>query len=129
MNEKKEFVSRRRFVRDASFAGATMFAVPNVSTSREKAKVLTVGEGEFLYEVEHDWGHLPEGHVYGNASHGVTVDKAGLIYVTHYGKPGSIFASMVAPAKEVSRTKRRRLTNSFFSFILEKRTLLFALSR
>jgi hypothetical protein len=44
MNEKKEFVSRRRFVRDASFAGATMFAVPNVSTSREKAMVLTVGE-------------------------------------------------------------------------------------
>ena len=53
MNEKKEFVSRRRFVRDASFAGATMLAVPNVSTSREKAKVLTLGEGEFLYEVEH----------------------------------------------------------------------------
>lgn len=91
MNANKEFVSRRRFVRDASFAGATMLAVPNVSTSREKAKVLTVGEGEFLYEVEHDWGHLPEGHAYGNASHGVTVDKAGLIYVTHYGKPGSIF--------------------------------------
>jgi hypothetical protein len=91
MNEKKEFVSRRRFVRDTSFAGATMLAVPNVSTSWEKAKVLTVGEGEFLYEVEHDWRHLPEGHVYGNASHGVTVDKAGLIYVTHYGKPGSIF--------------------------------------
>jgi hypothetical protein len=26
MNEKKEFVSRRRFVRDTSFAGATMLA-------------------------------------------------------------------------------------------------------
>ena len=83
MNEKKEFVSRRRFVRDASFAGATMLAVPNVSTSREKAKVLTVGEGEYLYEVEHDWGNLPEGYAYGNASHGVTVDRAGLIYLPH----------------------------------------------
>ena len=36
MNEKKEFVSRRRFVRDAPFAGATMLAVPYVLTSREK---------------------------------------------------------------------------------------------
>jgi len=26
MNEKKELVSRRRFVRNTSFAGATMFA-------------------------------------------------------------------------------------------------------
>ena len=62
MNEKKEFGSRRRFVRYTSFAGATMLAVPNVSTSREKAKVFTVGKEEFPYEVEHDWGHLPEGH-------------------------------------------------------------------
>ena len=60
-----------------------MLAVPNVSTSREKAKVLTVGEGEYLYEVEHDWGNLPEGYAYGNASHGVTVDRAGLIYLPH----------------------------------------------
>jgi hypothetical protein len=64
-NEKKEFASHRRFVRDASFAGATILAVPNVSTSREKDKVLTVGEGEFLYEVDHDWEHLPKGHTFG----------------------------------------------------------------
>ena len=63
MNEKKEFVSRRRFVRDASFAGATMLAVPNVSTSLEKAKVLTLGEGEFLFEVEYDWAFAGGSHI------------------------------------------------------------------
>ena len=67
MNANKEFVSRRRFVRDASFAGATMLAVPNVSTSREKDKVLPVREGKFLYQVDHDWGDLSEDHLYGNA--------------------------------------------------------------
>ena len=63
LNKKKEFVSRRHFVRYASFAGATMFAVPNVLTSREKAKVLTVGEGEFLFEVEHDWAFAGGSHI------------------------------------------------------------------
>ena len=77
MNEKKEFVSRRRFVRDTSFAGATMLAVPNVSTSREKAKVLTVGKGGFLFGIVNDCRHLPKGHKYGNASHGVVVMSPG----------------------------------------------------
>jgi DNA-binding beta-propeller fold protein YncE len=35
--------------------------------------------------------HLPAGHNYGNASHGVAVDQQGLIYITHQGNPGSIF--------------------------------------
>ena len=84
--------NRRHFLGQAStLVAGTAFAVPHVLTSREKAKVVMVGEGDFLYEVQHDWGQLPDGHVYGNASHGVAVDKAGLIYVTHYGKPGSIF--------------------------------------
>jgi hypothetical protein len=52
-----------------------------------------VGTGEYVYECEHDWGmqSLPNGAEYGNASHGVAVDSQGLIYITHYGNPGSIF--------------------------------------
>jgi hypothetical protein len=76
-NEKKEFASRRRFVRDASFAGATMLAVPNVSTSREKDKVLLVSEGEFLYKVDHDWGGCPRVTYMATQSHRVTVDHTG----------------------------------------------------
>ena len=52
-----------------------------------------VGTGQYVYECYHDWGldRLPAGHHYGGASHGVTTDSQGLIYITHHGNPGSIF--------------------------------------
>lgn len=84
-------LNRRNFLRGTSTVTAVTLVAPNLLTSREKTKVITVGEGKYIYEVEHDWGKLPEGHLYGNASHGVTVDKSGLVYVTHQGRPASIF--------------------------------------
>lgn len=52
-----------------------------------------VGEGEHTYRCIHNWGRdsLPSTHDYGNASHGVTVDKHGLIYITHTGRPDSVY--------------------------------------
>jgi hypothetical protein len=76
-------------------AVATTLAMPAILGAQDKSgsKRPRVGAGEFVYECEHDWamGSLPQDHQYGNASHGVTIDRAGLIYISHHGNPGSIF--------------------------------------
>jgi 6-bladed beta-propeller len=46
------------------------------------AKLPLVGQGEFQYEVIHDWGELPSRIRYGN-THGVCEDSQGHIYVHH----------------------------------------------
>ena len=63
------------------------------ATDKAKTRRPRVGSGEHVYECYHDWGmdKLPAGHHYGGASHGVTTDSSGLIYITHHGDPGSIF--------------------------------------
>ena len=85
----KSSFMRRSFLKTTSVASVA-FAALNLLTAKSK-KALVLGKGEFQYTVEHGWGKLPENHIYGNASHGVAIDKAGLIYVTHTGKPGSLF--------------------------------------
>ena len=82
-------MKRRTFLKTTTAAAATL-ALPNLITAKTK-KAIVLGKGEFQYTVEHGWGKLPEGHAYGGATHGVAVDKAGLIYITHQGRPGSIF--------------------------------------
>jgi hypothetical protein len=65
-----------------------------IHASDKSGKQLPIlGSGEHTYECHHDWGNasLPAGHDYGNASHGVTIDREGLIYITHTGKPDSLF--------------------------------------
>jgi DNA-binding beta-propeller fold protein YncE len=85
---------RRAFLKSAAVVAATPLAAPIVHAS-DKAGVKRpiLGSGDYQYECIHDWGmaSLPSGAHYGNASHGVTVDSEGLIYITHYGDPGSIF--------------------------------------
>lgn len=94
MSEKelgRNVPSRRDFVK-ALGAGSALLLAPTACTSKKTASKYTViGEGQHRYECIHDWGDLPEGHEYGNASHGVAIDSAGLVYITHHGTPGSIF--------------------------------------
>lgn len=84
---------RRTFIKAAGAAALATAVAPTILRAADKSggKRPVVGSGEFTYECIHGWGELPEGAHYGNASHGVAVDKAGLIYITHYGSPGSIF--------------------------------------
>ncbi len=84
---------RRRFLRTTGLgvAGAVT-GFPNLLLAQKSgATPAVVGEGEHQYECHHHWGTLPDGHRYGGASHGIAVDSAGLVYVTHHGNPGSIF--------------------------------------
>jgi hypothetical protein len=86
---------RRQFLQGtAALAASPLCAGPFIHASDKSGSRLPIlGEGEFTYECQHDWGHdaLPAGAHYGNASHGVTIDKSGQIYITHQGNPGSIF--------------------------------------
>lgn len=91
----KNHTNRRTFLKSSAAAAiASSLPLPFLhAADKAGKKPAVVGEGEFTYECIHDWGMagLPNGAHYGNASHGVTIDEAGLIYITHYGDPGSIF--------------------------------------
>jgi hypothetical protein len=83
--------SRRTFLKTAGTVTVAA-ATPQLLLARKTAaKNLVIGEGEFKYECDHEWAQLPDDHDWGGASHGVAVDSQGLIYITHHGKPGSIF--------------------------------------
>jgi hypothetical protein len=87
--------SRRTFLKATAVAAAAAAVSGPFIHAEDKSgsKNVVIGEGEFKYECLHDWGmeNLPKGAGYGNASHGVTIDSAGLVYITHHGNPGSIF--------------------------------------
>jgi hypothetical protein len=83
---------RRNFLKTAALStAAATFSVPHILLGLDSKTSITVGEGEHTYECIHDWGKLPNGHSYGGATHGIAIDSAGLVYVTHHGRPGSIF--------------------------------------
>jgi hypothetical protein len=77
-------IGRRAFVRLAASASATVglapFFVHAASKSGTSSEI--VGEGSFRYECDHHWGQKPD-HIHWFETHGVAVDKQGLIYVTH----------------------------------------------
>ncbi|NOY42768.1 MAG: peptidase [Planctomycetes bacterium] len=86
--------SRRDVLKVCAVSAASSLAVPTVHASdKSGSKNPILGTGEHAYECIHDWGmsSLPGKANYGNASHGVAIDSSGLIYITHYGDPGSIF--------------------------------------
>lgn len=83
--------TRRRFLKSsgataAAVAGSNLFFA---NSAKAQSKAVTLGSGEHTYEWV-PFGTLPEGHNYGSATHGVAFDSTGLLYVTHYGTPGSI---------------------------------------
>jgi hypothetical protein len=76
-----EDLSRRNFIA-ASAAVAAPFILGAQSKSGNKLPV--IGEGEYMFEVEHDWGmaSLPPTIKYGN-THSIVQDRNGHIYVHH----------------------------------------------
>ncbi|MBI1369379.1 MAG: peptidase [Planctomycetes bacterium] len=88
-----EHPSRRTFIQSTALTAAAFAAPAILRADKVDTQKPILGEGDFQYEATHDWGmaNLPDGAHYGNASHGVTIDKNGFIYITHYGAPGSIF--------------------------------------
>jgi hypothetical protein len=57
-----------------------------VLTARKTDSKLVVGEGDYKYEVHHDWPQLPDKYTW-QTTHNVAVDKARNVYVIHEGDP------------------------------------------
>lgn len=75
--------SRRQFLQATSAAIVGSSLAPAIVTAdKSGSKPAMVGTGEFQYRCHHNWGELPADVQWGD-THGVCVDREGLIYVKH----------------------------------------------
>ncbi|MEQ8790108.1 MAG: twin-arginine translocation signal domain-containing protein [Pirellulaceae bacterium] len=76
--------TRRTFLKAVSAAAAAAPLAPMFLHASDKAgsKAPVLGEGEHKYEAIHNWGELPSHVVWGD-THGVCIDREGLIYIKH----------------------------------------------
>lgn len=77
--------SRRDFLQAAGVTAAAASMAPMFLHATDKAGVknAVLGDGAFQYEVvSQDWGELPA-HVQWGETHGVAVDEAGFVYISH----------------------------------------------
>ena len=79
-------MKRRTFLKQTAVASAAAIVGPAILHADDKAgtKKPIIGEGEHRFECTHDWGTLPK-HLNWETTHGVCVDKEGLIYIKHQG--------------------------------------------
>ena len=89
-------LNRRAFLKQTGAATVLSVAAPYILASdKTGSRLPVVGAGDYQYEVIHDWGELPAGHVYGN-THGVAVDAQGHIHIKHtVGKGATIEDAVV----------------------------------
>lgn len=83
---------RRGFLKligSGAVGAASLNLIASAKAGENKNPIL--GSGDFQYRCIHNWGELPEGHSYGNASHGTAFDEDGFLYITHTGEPDSVF--------------------------------------
>jgi len=79
-------VSRRTFLTTSAAAAASAtLACPNVATASKTGKATVIGEGDYRYEVHHDWPQLPEKFDW-QTTHNVAVDSDHNLYVIHEGR-------------------------------------------
>lgn len=93
--------TRRTFIKAASVAALAAPVAPTILAAADKSgsKKPIVGTGAFKYEVTHYFGELPD-HVQWGETHGVCVDREGLIYVKHRSHAAtSVDAIVVFDAK------------------------------
>ena len=76
--------SRRTFLKSSAAAALATSALPTLLRADDKAgsKLPVLGVEGNRYEAVHGWGELPE-HIVWGETHGVTVDRDGLIYIKH----------------------------------------------
>jgi hypothetical protein len=85
MAKRKTKANRREFLSATAAGAAAALAGPLVLTARGDDAKLIVGEGEYKYEVNHDWPQLPDKFSW-QTTHNVAVDKSGCLYVIHEGR-------------------------------------------
>lgn len=77
--------TRRQFLSASAVGAASLFAAPAVITAAKSDTKKIVGEGDYKFEVQHDWPELPAQYTW-QTTHNVAVDKAGNLYVIHEGR-------------------------------------------
>jgi hypothetical protein len=82
--EKPSPSTRRTFLKSVGAAAAAAPLAPVILHASDKSgsRLPVLGEGEHKYEAIHNWGQLP-GHVVWGDTHGVCIDRDGLIYIKH----------------------------------------------
>lgn len=78
-----ESPTRRKFLQAAATVTAVTWHAPFARASdKSGGKPVVIGVGDFRYECIHGWGELPS-HIRWGETHGVAIDRAGLIYIKH----------------------------------------------
>ena len=78
-------VSRRQFLATTAVGTAATLAAPAILTAKKSDSQIIVGEGDYKFEIVHDWPELPSQFTW-QTTHNVAVDKAGNVYVIHEGR-------------------------------------------
>jgi hypothetical protein len=84
-HENTRSLSRRRFLATAAVGTAATIVAPAAVTACKTESETVVGDGEFRYQVIHDWPQLPP-RFHWQTTHNVAVDRDGLLYVIHEGR-------------------------------------------
>ncbi|MEX0937428.1 MAG: peptidase [Pirellulales bacterium] len=78
-------VTRRQFLQATATGAVATLAAPAVLTASKTDSQIVLGEGDYRYEVIHDWPQLPDRFTW-QTTHNVAVDKSGNLYVIHEGR-------------------------------------------
>lgn len=84
-NQRRNLKTRREFLSTAAVGAAAIIAAPAVLTASKSDSQLIVGEGDYKFEVIHEFPQLPKEFTW-QTTHNVAVDKAGNLYVIHEGR-------------------------------------------
>ncbi len=88
---RRDFLATSALATAAALASTTLLSgrvargAPAVHTDGKTDSKLIVGEGDYKFEVVHDWPALPKAFSW-QTTHNVAVDKAGNLYVIHEGR-------------------------------------------
>ena len=92
-------MKRRTFLKRTAgaLAGAAAWSsAPAILHAADKAGIrnAVIGQGEHRYECIHGWGQLPPS-IRWQTTHGVAIDSAGLVYITHQGYGKDVMDTVV----------------------------------
>jgi hypothetical protein len=79
-------MKRRTFLKQTATTALAAGAAPTLlfAADTTSGDHPVIGTGKYRYECHHGWGQLPD-HIQWQTTHGVCIDEAGLIYITHQG--------------------------------------------
>ena len=77
-------LSRRQFLASSAATTAAIVAAPAVITATKTNSTVILGEGDYRYEVIHEWPQLPDKYNW-QITHNVAVDGDQNLYVIHEG--------------------------------------------